>query len=1041
MMKSLVTLCVRHFGAVSVLTVLALIMGCWGALSSPLDVFPEFVPSQVDIQTEAPGLAPAQVEQLVTKQVENGVNGTPGLATMRSESIPGLSVVTITFTDNIDVHVARQGLSERLSELGSSLPAGVGTPKLSPLVSSTMDLELLGLLSDKVDAYELRDTADWILKPRLLAVPGVAHVIVFGGNVRQIQIQPDVHKLAAFGLTMADVADAARTALPLRGAGFIDTPAQRILLRSPTPDPDIETVKNAVITTRNGTPVLLGEIAQVQIGAGLRSGDSLIMGKRGVLLSLASQYGANTLSTSLAVEKALSDLEPALKARGITLYSRLHRPANFIERALGNLQHSLLIAAVLIVVVLLLFLRDWRAALIAFSAIPLSLLAAVLVLDHYGYTLNTMTLGGFAVALGVLVDDAIIGIENIMRRLRENSASQSPQPRLVVVRDASLEVRGPVIYATAVVIAVFLPELFTSSVQGHFVAPLALAFIFAVIASLIVAMTSTPALCALLLRGHGVREEAGWLKRLKSWQTSAVHGVGKHFKLTAGVLILLVAAAVAVLPFVGGTFMPDFREGHFVMQVTSSIPGTSLDQMLDIGRRISADVLALPYVDTIEQQVGRAELSEDTWGPHRSEFHVELKSDATVDQGVAQEALRSILEKYVGVQGEVVTFLGDRISESLSGETAQVAIKVFGDDLDNIDSAANKIMAVLGKVPGIVDLQFKRQSGTPTLSIALMPQAMAALGVKAQDVLDTIESAYAGQTVGQTYQSTRTVDVVTLLPDSQRHDPSALSNLMISTPLGPVPLSKVARISPTEDRYSIEHDGGQRRVSITFNVNNGSLAGVVQQAQQAISRNVKLPANVFIEFTGAAEAEAQTRHELMLYSSLALALILMILFLSFHWRGNSWLVMANLPFSVIGSVLAIAVTGIGISLGSVVGLVTVFGVSARNAILQLAHYEHLVEVEKMPWNLETVIQGANERLVPILMTAAVTALGLAPLAFGLHQPGQEIEGPMAVTVLGGLISSTLLNLFVLPALTFRYVKPPEKAHELSASLMPAGPAS
>ena len=1037
MMKLIVTLCVRHFGTVSVLTVLALILGCWGALSSPLDVFPEFVPSQVEIQTEAPGLAPQQVEELVTKQIENAVNGTAGLATMRSESIPGLSVVTITFADNIDVHIARQGIAERLSELGSTLPAGVGTPKLSPLVSSTMDLLKIGLLSDKVDAYQLRDTADWIIKPRLLGVPGVAHVIVFGGSVRQIQILPDVTRLAAFGLTVADVADAARAALPLRGAGFIDTPAQRILLRSPTPTPDLETVRRAVITTRNGTPILLGEVAQVQIAPALRSGDALIMDKQGVLLSLASQYGANTLTTTLAVEKALSDLEPALKAQGITVYSRLHRPANFIERALGDLQHSLIIAAILIVVVLLLFLRDWRAALIAFSAIPLSLVAAIAVLDHYGYTLNTMTLGGFAVALGVLVDDAIIGIENIMRRLRENSASATPQPRLTVVRDASLEVRGPVIFATAVVIAVFLPELFTTSVQGHFVGPLALAFIFAVTASLLVAMTATPALCALLLRRHDVHEEAGWLKRMKRWQTAAVHGAGKHFKLTAVILVGLVVAAIAVLPFVGGTFMPDFREGHFVMQVSSSLPGTSLDQMLDIGKRISTDVLALPYVDTIEQQVGRAELGEDTWGPHQGEFHVELKPDATVDQGAAQEALRAILEKYPGLQGEVVTFLGDRISESLSGETAQVAIKVFGDDLDNIDSAATHIVGVLGKVPGIVDLQFKRQSGTPTISIALVPEALAALGVKSQDVLDTIESAYAGQTVGQTYQNTRTIDVVTLLPDQLRHEPAGLANLTIATPLGPVPLSQVARITPTEDRYSIEHDGGQRRVAITFNVNKGSLSGVVAQAQQVIARNVKLPPNVFIEFTGAAAAEAQTRNELMLYSGLALAAILMILFVSFHWRANSWLVMANLPFSLIGSVAAIAATGIGISLGSVVGLVTVFGVSARNAILQLAHYEHLVEIEGVPWGLETVIRGANERLIPILMTAAVTALGLAPLAFGINQPGQEIEGPMAVTVLGGLISSTLLNLFVLPALTLRYVKPPQP-HDLPAVLTPAG---
>jgi CzcA family heavy metal efflux pump len=1039
MIKSLVTLCVRHFGTVSALSLLALILGCWSASSSPLDVFPDFVPSQVDVQTEAPGLAPQQVEELVTKQVENAVNGTSGLATMRSESIPGLSVVTITFADNVDVHVARQGISERLSELGSTLPTGVGTPKLSPLVSSTMDLLKIGLLSDKVDAYELRDTADWIIKPRLLAVPGVAHVIVFGGSVRQIQILPDVHKLAAYGLTMADVADAARAALPLRGAGFIDTPQQRILLRSPTPTPDIDTVERAVIATRSGTPVLLGEVAQVHVAPALRSGDSLIMGKPGVLLSLASQYGANTLTTTLDVEKALSDLEPALKARGITLYSRLHRPANFIERALGDLQNSLVIAALLIVVVLFLFLRDWRAALIAFSAIPLSLVAAVVVLDHYGYTLNTMTLGGFAVALGVLVDDAIIGIENIMRRLRENSASPTPQPRLIVVRDASLEVRGPVIYATAVVIAVFLPELFTSSVQGHFVGPLALAFIFAVSASLLVAMTSTPALCALLLRGHGVREEARWLKRLKSWQTDAVHNVGRHFRITAGVLIALVLAAIAVLPFVGGTFMPDFREGHFVMQVSSAIPGTSLDQMLDIGKRISADVLALPYVDTIEQQIGRAELGEDTWGPHRGEFHVELKPDATVDQGVAQEALRSILEKYPGMQSEVVTFLGDRISESLSGETAQVAVKVFGDDLDNLDTAANAMVAVLGKVPGIVDLQFKRQSGTPTIAISLIPEALAALGVRAQDVLGTIESAYAGQIVGQTYQSTRTIDVVTLLPDKLRQEPTGLANLTIATALGPVPLSKVARITPTEDRYSIEHDGGQRRVSITFNVNKTSLATAVDQARQAIARNVKLPPNVFIEFTGAAAAEAQTRTELGLYSGLALVAILMILLVSFQWRANSWLVMANLPFSLIGSVLAIAVTGIGISLGSVVGLVTVFGVSARNAILQLAHYEHLVEVEQAPWSLETVIRGANERLVPILMTAAVTALGLAPLAFGLNQPGQEIEGPMAVTVLGGLVSSTLLNLFLLPALAFRYVKPARGSHGLSTELTPVSP--
>jgi CzcA family heavy metal efflux pump len=984
--------------------------------------FPGHHPDRSTIQTEAPGFAPQQVEELVTKPIENAVNGAAGLASLRSESIPGLSVVNITFTGDVDVHIARQGISERLSELGSTLPAGVGTPKLSPLVSSTMDLLKIGLLSDKVDAYTLRDTADWVIKPRMLAVPGVAHVIVFGGQVRQIQILPDTRKLASYNITMSEVADAARTALSLRGAGFIDLAAQRVLIKSPTPEPDITALSEAVIALRNGTPVLLRDIATVEQAPALRFGDALVMGKPGVFLSLASQYGANTLSVTLAVERALAALEPALKAQGITVYPALHRPANFIERALGNLKESLAFAAVLILAVLYLFLRDWRAALIAFTAIPLSLLAAVAVLNRMGLTLNTMTLGGFAVALGVLVDDAIIGIENIMRRLRENARLESPRPRLEIIRDASLEVRGPVIYATAVVIVVFLPVLFTSSVQGRFVGPLALSFIFAVMASLVVALTSTPALCALLLRRHDERPEARWLQTLKVWQRRSVQRIGAHLKLTMLVLLGLAVFAVVALPFLGGTFMPDFREGHFVMQVSSSIPGTSLDEMLALGRRISAEVLALPYARTIEQQVGRAELGEDTWGPHRSEFHVELKPDATVDQSAAQDALRGILEHYPGTQSEVVTFLGDRISESLSGETAQVAIKVFGDDLDALDATGNKVVAALSKVKGIVDLQFKRQSGTPALAIQLSPQALAATGLRVQDVLDTIETAYAGARVGQTFRGTRTVDVDVLLPEAARHQPAQLAQLMIASPLGPVPLSQVARIDVSEDRYSIEHDGGQRRVSVTFNVRGASLQSVVQEAQRVIASSVKLPAGVYLEFTGAAAAEQQTRNELMLYSALALALILVILFASFHWRINAGLVLANLPFSLIGSVLAIAITGIGISLGTVVGLVTVFGVSARNSILQLAHYEHLVEVEGEAWTSELVLRGANERLIPILMTAAVTALGLAPLAFGLNRPGQEIEGPMAVTVLGGLISSTLLNLLVLPALAQRYVR-------------------
>jgi len=1022
MMRALLSVCTRHYGAVAALSLLALLLGTYGALHAPLDVFPEFVPSTVDVQTEAPGFAPQQVEQLVTKPIENALNGATGLATLRSESIPGLSVLTLTFADGTDLHIARQGIAERLGELGSSLPSGAGTPKLSPLVSSTMDLLKIGLLSDKIDAYALRDAADWIIKPRLLAVPGVAHVLVFGGQVRQIQVRPDPRKLVSYNLTLTDVVDAARAALPLRGAGFVDLQNQRVLLESPTPQPNVAVIRQAVITMRSGVPIRLADVADVDIAPAIRSGDALVMGRRGVMLSLASQFGANTLETTRAVETALASLAPALKAQGIDLYPALHRPANFIERALGDLEKSLAIAALLILAVLYAFLRDWRAALIAFTAIPLSLVAAVAVLDHMGLTLNTMTLGGFAVALGVLVDDAIIGIENILRRLRLNASAPQPLSRLDVILEASLEVRGPVIYATAVVIVVFMPELFTTSVQGHFVGPLALAFIFAVLASLVVALTTTPALCALLLRGDSGHAESAWLGHLKRFQRRAIETATSHFRVIAIVLAVLVAGTLAVLPFLSGTFMPDFREGHFVMQMSSSVPGTSLDEMLDVGARISAEVLALPYVQTVEQQVGRAELGEDTWGPHRSEFHVELKPDATVDQAVAQDALREILKHYSGIQSEVVTFLGDRISESLSGETAAVAIKVFGDDLDSLDAVGTRIVGALSGLKGIADLQFKRQSGTPTLAIALKQAQLTTLGLRAQDVLDTIETAYSGTTVGQTFSGIRTVATVVLLPDAIRNRPESVGSLVIATPLGPVPLSRVASITPTEDRYSIEHDGGQRRISVTFNVGSGSVGNLVSRAQQAIDSSVVLPKGVYVEYTGAAEAAAQTQRELILYSGLAMMLILTILFVAFHWRANGWLVLLNLPFSLIGSVFIIGVSGIGLSIGTLVGLVTVFGVSARNGILQLAHYEHLVLVDGLSWDSGTVLQGANERLIPILMTAAVTALGLIPLALGSSHPGQEIEGPMAITVLGGLLSSTLLNLIVLPAMAQRFVR-------------------
>jgi CzcA family heavy metal efflux pump len=1027
-MEWLISLCVRRRGAAVTLSGIALFVAAWGAWNCPLDVFPEFVPSRVTVHTDAPGFTAEQVEQLVTLPLEKAINGAQGVDVLRSESIPGLSVVTVNFLSNANLFDSRQDIYQRIAGATAQLPAGTGTPQLSPLTSSTRALLKIGLISNQVDAYALRDVGDYVIKQRLIALPGVAEVDVFGGSIRQIQIQPDPEKLAAYGFAVSDLVQAAPGTLALKGAGFIDLNGQRVLIQTPTPSPDSSTIGDGILGVRGNTPVRLRDVATITEQPAQRIGDAAIQARPGVLLSVLSQYGANTLTTTRAVENVLLGLVPSLKSQGIALYPALHQPANFIERALSSLERSMAIAAFMIFVVLVLLLRDWRSALISFVSIPFSLLAAIAVLKYFGLTLNTMTLSGFVVSLGVLVDDAVIGIENILRRLRENSQAPSPLPRTHVIRDASLEVHGPVFYATLVVLAVFVPELLSSNVQGRLVGPLALAFMLAVCASFIVALTVTPALSALLLYPEDAHVDPWWIRVLKKLQGLAI--VAIHRFVYAGIALVAAAFTVALyfLPSLGGTFLPEFREGHLVVQVESKLPGTSLDEMLALGRRISREVMALPYVATIEQQVGRSENTEDTWGTHQSEFQIELKPDSDIDQGRAEAQIRAILAHYPGIQSAVVTFLGDRISESLTGQTSQVAIKIFGPDLDTLDSTAERVVGALEQVRGIVDLQFKRQSGMPVLGVTLDPSALAAVGLKGQDVLNTIATDYAGTNVGEAYSGPRTVDVVVQLSDRWRHLPEQLSELTINGPFGLVPLSSVAHIVPSSGRYRIQHENGDRLVAVTFNVSGRSLQSVVSEVRDRIGRDVTVDPGVRIDVTGAAAAEQETRVQLAAYSALVLAAVMLILFSGFRWGANPWLVMVNIPFSLIGGIAAVYCTGIGLSLGTLVGLVTVFGISARNAILLLSYYEEIVDVDHQPWSEETLILGANERLTPILMTAILTALGLAPLAFSFHQAGQEISGPMAITILGGLATSTILNLLLLPALAARFSGPASQKH-------------
>ena len=1024
MLSALVRFSLRHRAVVVVLAAALLAQGAFVASHAKLDVFPEFAPPEATVQTEAVGLSAEQVELLVTRPIEGALSGAGGLAALRSQSIQGLSIVTAIFEGGTDVYRARQILSEQLVEAAGQLPSGVAAPKLTPLTSATMDLLKIGLVSDALSPMDLRSFAQWTLRPRLLAVQGVANVSVFGGELKELQIRLRPERMRAFDLSIQDVADAAASSTGVRGAGFVDTGNQRVVLQSEGQARTPEDLRGIVVARRGDRSVLLSDVADVVLAPEPKFGDALIQGRPGVLLTMLSQYGANTMDTTRRVEAALAEMRPAMESQGITLYDRLHRPATFIENAISNLRSALLAGGVLVGVVLFLFLFNARTALISLSAIPLSLFAAILVLHLAGATLNTITLGGLAIAIGEVVDDAIIDVENIFRRLRENRASSSPRPAFRVVLEASLEVRRAVVYAAFVVGFVFLPVLTMSGLQGRLFAPLGEAYLLAVFASLLVALTVTPALCLLLL--PKAAEHAGELRLLAKLQ-SGYRRVLRAFLarpvFAIAPAVLLFAAAIALATRFGGEWLPEFREGHFVLQA-SGVPGTSLEEMKRIGARISAKLLENPAVATVSQQIGRAERGEDPWGPHKSELHLELKDGVPAgDQPRIEGELREALQSFPGLQTDVLTFLGDRIGETITGETASVVVGVYGDDLAVLDAKAREIHSVVAGVRGAVDVREGAVAGMPGMQIELRSERLAQFGFKPVEVLDAVETAYQGRTVATTFEENRVTDVVAILEPESRSDPERIGELLLKSPGGAVvPLSELADVHASQGRYVLQHDGGRRRQTVTCNVEGRDVESFVSEAKARIAREVEMPKGTYVAFAGAAEERARGVRELLLNSGLALVGVLLLLGTALRGGRNLALVLANLPFALVGGVFAAWLAGGVLSIGSLVGFVTLFGITTRNSLMMVTHFEHLVAEEGMPWGLETALRGASERLAPILMTALVTALGLLPLALGSGKAGSEIEGPMATVILGGLATSAALNLLVLPLLAWKFGK-------------------
>lgn len=1023
-LSAVVRFSLRFRGVVIALACAWLCFCAYSLARAKYDVFPEFATPQIVVQTMAPGLAPEQVEALVTQPIENAVNGVPGIEALRSDSIQGLSVITMYFSPRSDIYLNRQLIAERLTTLVGKLPEGIPAPAMVPLTSSTGDLMTIGLLSDTRSLMELRTLADWSIKPRILAVPGVAKVAVFGGEVKQFQIQPRLDRLRLYGLSIDDLLAAARRATGVRGAGFIDTPNQHIILQAEGQSLTAAALgKSALVDVKDpSSPISLTieDVAVVAEAPEPPISAASIMGKEGVILNLWVQYGANTLEVTRGVEASLEELAPMLRSEHVTVHPRLFRAANFIEMAMRRLKRALLLGAFLVVAVLVAFLANVRTASISVAAIPLSLLTAVSVLEYLGFSLNIMTLGGLAIAIGEVVDDAVIDVENILRRLRENRRLPSPRPVLAVVFDASVEVRSAVVYATCSVALVFVPVVTMTGLAGRLFSPLAIAYILAIFSSLVVALTVTPVLCYTLLGARALaKEEPPLVRWLKELYRALLLRVEPHLRTVVGVALACAVAGAAALCFTGGEFLPELREGHFIIHMTAA-PGTSIAQSLDMGRQATRALLKTPCVASVAQRVGRAEV-DDTFGTHSSELEVDLKPLSVAQAEAAEDEVRKALSSLVGVRIDVNTFLTERIEETLTGYTAAVVVSIFADDFAVMDEKAREIVKVLSAVPGAADVRAQSPPGTPQLSIRLKPAELARWGFAAVDVMEAVQTAYHGAVVGQIYDGNRVFDISVILPPRERNDVAGVGALLLRSPAGAyVRLNRLAEIRQTSGRYAIQHDAARRVQAVTCNVNGRDVRSFVNEAKRLIAEKVALPAGVYVEFGGMAEAEAGSTRDLLMHSLLAGLGIVLLLSIAFGTHRNLFLILANLPFSFLGGVVALLLSGNGLSIGSLVGFVTLFGITLRYSIMMLSHYGHLISVEGMTWGREAAFRGASERLTPILMTALVTGMGLLPIALASGAPGLEIEGPMAIVILGGLVTSTALNLLVLPALALRF---------------------
>lgn len=1019
MLNRLIAWALANRVIVLAVSVLLLLGGAWTAWRMPVDVFPDLTAPTVTVLTEAHGMAPEEVEALVSFPIETAVNGATGVRRVRSSTAQGISVVWVEFDWSTDIFRARQIVAEKLQTVAAALPTGISAPVLAPVSSVMGEILMIGLTGTQ-SPTELRTVADWTIRRRLLAVPGVAQVIPIGGAVKQYQVLADPARMMRAGVSLESVVRAARGSNANAAGGVYMDRGQEYVIRGIGRAQSVADIASTVVAVRGGIPVTLGQVSDVTVGTAPRFGDGSVNAQPGVVLAVQKQPGANTLELTQRIERELAAMQATLPA-GMRVHTELFRQASFIRLAVDNVVKSLRDGAVLVVLVLLLFLWNLRATMISVVAIPLSLVVAIFAMKLLGISINTMTLGGMAIAIGALVDDAIIDVENVFRRLKENHhwPLAERRPALQVVYDASKEIRASIVNATLIIIVVFLPLFFLGGVEGRLLRPLGFAYVVSILASLLVAVTVTPVLCAYLLpNSAAVRREREsvvvvWLKARYARVLQAV--LAHPTRVLVGAVSALVLSLAAV-PLLGSAFLPEFNEGALTVSVVT-VPGTSLDESNAIGLRVEQTLKSKPAVINTDRRQGRAELDEHAQGVNAAEI------DVTLRDGVDKEALyEELRDDFSAIPGTNVTIgqpIGHRIDHMLSGTRANIAVKLFGPDLYQLRQTGTQIRDVMAAVPGVADLQLEQQSDVPQLRISADRAALARYGMSVGQFAEAIDVALNGEVVSQVLEEGRSVDLVVRYPEANRHNADAIAAVLVDTPTGQhVPLSLLAAVTVDRGPNTISRENVQRKIVVQANVAGRDLGSTVADIERAVHSGVALPPGYVVEYGGQFEAQADATRTLSLLSLLAVAAIFLLLYGEFGSAKTAALVMANLPLALIGGVIAVLVTGRVVSIASLVGFVTLFGIATRNGILLVTHYRQLL-AEGMPFT-EAITRGSLERLSPILMTALTAGLALIPLAFGGGEPGNELQTPMAIVILGGLLSATVLNMIVLPALYWLY---------------------